>query len=234
MNYGKIYLIPCPLGENSVEVIPAYVKAIINSLDEFVVEDEKSARRYLKKMEISRPLQEINLQTLNEHTPKEEVSALLKPVLEGKNLGILSEAGCPAIADPGSDLVKAAHEKNIKVIPLVGPSSILLALMASGFNGQSFCFNGYLPKEKHERIKKLRELETLIYKKDQTQLFIETPYRNRNLFDDIVSSCSASTLLCIACNISLPDEFIRTRTIAEWKRNIPEINKRPAIFLLYK
>jgi len=234
MKYGKIYLIPCPLGEDSTEVIPGYVKSIVNSLDEFVVEDEKSARRYLKKMEISRPLQEINLQVLNEHTPQEDVSALLKPVLEGKNLGILSEAGCPAIADPGSDLVKAAHEKNIKVIPLVGPSSILLALMASGFNGQSFCFNGYLPKEKSDRIKKLKELESLVYKRDQTQLFIETPYRNQHLFEDIIKNCSASTMLCIACDLTLSSEFIRTMTVTDWKKNVPDLNKRPAIFLLYK
>lgn len=234
MKNGKIYLIPCPLGENSPEVIPEYVKTITRSINDFVVENEKSARRFLKMVEMEKPLQEIQLQTLNEHTPKENIKELLKPVLEGRNLGVISEAGCPAVADPGSDLVSAAHRNNIQVVPLVGPSSILLALMGSGFNGQSFCFHGYLPKEKNERIRKLKDIESIAHKKDQTQLFIETPYRNMQLLEDVLNHCSGSTLLCIACDLSLPSEFIRTKSISDWKKQLPSINKRPAIFLIYK
>nr|MBA3706349.1 SAM-dependent methyltransferase [Bacteroidota bacterium] len=203
---------------------------IINTIDEYIVENEKSARHYLKKLGIQKSLQEIILHPLNQHTPAQEISAYLNSISLGKNIGIISEAGCPGIADPGAEVVKAAHEKHITVVPLVGPSSIFLALMASGFNGQQFTFNGYLPKERAERIKKIKELERLA-QKEYTQLFIETPYRNVNMLEDILASCNGATRLCIACDITLPTEFIKTKTISSWKKQIPDISKRPAIFL---
>lgn len=233
---GTLYLIPTLLGDTAetADVIPVKVNQVINTIDEYIVENEKSARHYLKKMGIQKPLQEIVLHLLNQHTDSAVVSGYLKAIEQGKNVGIISEAGCPGVADPGAEVVKIAHQRNITVCPLVGPSSILLALMASGFNGQSFAFNGYLPKERNERIKKLKELEKLVYQRNQTQLFIETPYRNAHLLGDIVAVCDSKTLLCIACDITLPTEFIKTKTVAEWKKFLPDISKRPAIFLIYK
>ena len=236
INKGTIYLIPTTLGDTAetADVIPVKVNHIINSIDEYIVENEKSARHYLKKMGIKKSLQEIILHPLNQHTESKEISSYLNSIDLGKNIGIISEAGCPGVADPGAEVVKLAHDKNIKVVPLVGPSSILLALMASGFNGQSFAFNGYLPKERNERIKKIKDLEKLAKEKNQTQLFIETPYRNMHLLEDILSSCDNRTLLCIACDITLSTEFIKTQSIFNWKKQIPDINKRPTIFLIYK
>jgi 16S rRNA (cytidine1402-2'-O)-methyltransferase len=233
---GILYLIPTTLGDTgeTMDVIPVKVNQIINTIDEYIVENEKSARHYLKKIGIKKPLQEIILHPLNQHTEAKDLSTYLNSIAVGKNIGIISEAGCPGVADPGAEVVKQAHYRNIKVVPLVGPSSILLALMASGFNGQSFTFNGYLPKERGERIKKIKDLERLAQQKDQTQLFIETPYRNTHLVDDILSTCDSKTMLCIACDITLPTEFIKTKSVSEWKKQIPEINKRPTIFLLYK
>lgn len=233
---GILYLIPTTLGitAETADVIPVKVNQIINTIDEYIVENEKSARHYLKKTGIIKPLQEIILHPLNQHTPANAISGYLNSINLGKNIGIISEAGCPGIADPGAEVVKLAHERNIKVVPLVGPSSIFLALMASGFNGQSFTFNGYLPKERSERIKKIKDLERIAKEKNQTQLFIETPYRNTHLLDDILSTCDTNTRLCIACDITLPTEFIKTKSIAAWKKQIPDINKRPAIFLIYK
>ena len=232
---GILYLIPTTLGDTSetLDVIPSKVNRIINTIDEYIVENEKSARHYLKKAGIQKPLQEIILHPLNQHTQTHEIWNYLKNISQGKNIGIISEAGCPGVADPGSEVVKLAHANNIQVIPLVGPSSILLALMASGFNGQSFTFNGYLPKERGERIKKLKELEKLARQKKQTQLFIETPYRNMHLLEDIAANCDAKTQLCIACDITLPTEFIKTKSVFDWKKQLPDINKRPTIFLIY-
>lgn len=232
---GKLYLIPTTLGDTAetADVIPVKVNHIINTIDEYIVENEKTARHYLKKMGIQKPLQEIILHPLNQHT-KVDLNLYLRSIHLGKNIGVISEAGCPGVADPGSEVVKMAHANHIQVVPLVGPSSILLALMASGFNGQNFAFNGYLPKERSERIKKIKELERLAIQKDQTQLFIETPYRNMHILDDIVSSCDDRTKLCIACDITLPDEFIKTKNIFDWKKQLPDIAKRPTIFLIYK
>ena len=232
---GILYLIPTTLGDTAetADVIPQKVNTIINTIDEYIVENEKTARHYLKKMGIAKPLPEIILHPLNQHT-KVDLNLYLRSIHLGKNIGIISEAGCPGIADPGSEVVKMAHANHIQVVPLVGPSSILLALMASGFNGQSFTFNGYLPKERSERIKKIKELERSAQQKDQTQLFIETPYRNMHILDDIISSCEDKTKLCIACDITLPSEFIKTKTIFDWKKQLPDIAKRPAIFLIYK
>ncbi len=235
-NKGALYLIPTTLGDTAetADVIPVKVNQLINTIDEYIVENEKSARHYLKKIGIQKPLQEIILHPLNQHTETKNISAYLNAIEKGKNIGIISEAGCPGIADPGAEVVKLAHEKNITVCPLVGPSSILLALIASGFNGQSFAFSGYLPKERNERIKKIKELEKTAQQKNQTQLFIETPYRNMHLLEDMLITCDAKTLLCIACDITLPTEFIKTKTISDWKKQLPAINKRPAIFLIYK
>ncbi len=233
---GTLYLIPTTLGINSEtdEVIPVKINRIINLIDEYIVENEKAARHYLKKMGIIKPLQEIILHPLNQHTKPNEISSYLNSINEGKNIGIISEAGCPGIADPGAEVVKLAHERNIRIIPLVGPSSILLALMASGFNGQNFCFHGYLPKERSERIKKIKDIERVAKEKNQTQLFIETPYRNNHILDDILTNCDNKTQLCIACDITLETEFIKTKSILNWKNKIPDINKRPAIFLIFK
>jgi 16S rRNA (cytidine1402-2'-O)-methyltransferase len=232
---GTLYLIPTTLGDTAetADVIPVKVNTIINQIDEYIVENEKSARHYLKKVGIKKPLQEILLHPLNQHTAPQEISGYLKSIAEGKNIGIISEAGCPGVADPGAEVVAIAHTRNIKVVPLVGPSSILLSLMASGFNGQCFTFHGYLPKERPDRIKKLKELEKAA-QKQQTQLFIETPYRNMHLLEDILGTCDGTTKLCIACDITLPTEFIKTKRIAEWKKQLPDINKKPTIFLICK
>ncbi|MCX6292620.1 MAG: SAM-dependent methyltransferase [Bacteroidetes bacterium] len=229
---ATLYLIPTFLSEDHENMIPGYVTEIIHSLETFVVEDEKSARHFLKKAGHPKPLNDIQLFLLNEHTPFSEAVQLIKPLLAGKNIGLLSEAGCPAVADPGSDLVKAAHQNNIRVVPLIGGSSIILALMASGLNGQSFSFLGYLPRERNARIKSLKELEKNAHLKNQTQIFIEAPYRNQHVVEDILQNCDAETRLCIACEITGKNEFIRTKSIREWKKSIPDINKRPAIFLI--
>lgn len=232
---GILYLIPTTLGDTAetADVIPLKINTIINQIDEYIVENEKSARHYLKKIGIKKPLQEIILHPLNQHTAPQEIAGYLKSIAEGKNIGIISEAGCPGVADPGAEVVAIAHTRNITVVPLVGPSSILLSLMASGFNGQHFTFHGYLPKERPDRIKKLKELEKAA-QKQQTQLFIETPYRNMHLLEDIIGSCDGTTKLCIACDITLPTEFIKTKRIAEWKKQLPDINKKPTIFLICK
>jgi 16S rRNA (cytidine1402-2'-O)-methyltransferase len=179
-------------------------------------------------------MQELILHPLNQHTAAGEIVGYLNSLLDGKDMGMISEAGCPGIADPGAEVARLAHERNIRVVPLVGPSSILLALMASGFNGQSFCFSGYLPKERPDRIKKIKELERTVMQKDQTQIFIETPYRNMHLLDDLLANCEKTSKLCIACDITLPTEFIRTKRISEWKNQLPDLNKKPCIFLLYR
>ncbi len=233
---GKLYLIPTTLGDTGevADVIPMKINELINLIDEYIVENEKTARHYLKKIGIKKSLNDIILHPLNHHTDGKTILNYLDAIESGKNIGLISEAGCPAIADPGESIVRLAHKKNIQVIPLVGPSSILLALMSSGMNGQNFTFNGYLPKERGERISKIKELERLVNQKNQTQLFIETPYRNMHLIEDVLSSCDSNTLLCIACDLTLPSEYIKTKSIAAWKKNIPDIAKRPAIFILGK
>jgi 16S rRNA (cytidine1402-2'-O)-methyltransferase len=234
MAYGTLYLIPSALSEDLSGVLPSYALGLVSALDVFIVENEKSARHYLKAIGIKTPLQNLTLLLLNEHTDAKEISGLLSPLLKGNDVGLLSEAGCPAVADPGSDLVRMAHENNIKVVPLIGPSSIILSLMASGLNGQSFSFAGYLPKEKNARIKSLKELERIAISKNQTQIFIEAPYRNQHLLEDVLNTCDKKTLICIACNITAKDEFIRTKTVDEWKKNVPDINKKATVFLIGK
>lgn len=231
----SIYLIPVTLGDsNLTRVLPDYNKEIISSLSYFIVEDIRSARRFLKKTDNSIVPDELTFFVLNKHTTPEELFAFLRPLEEGHSIGIISEAGCPGIADPGADIVAIAHQKNIPVVPLVGPSSILLALMASGFNGQRFAFHGYLPIDPVQRIKYLKKIEQNIYSDDQTQLFIETPYRNDKILGDILKTCKPETKLCIAADITLNSEYIKTKSIREWKNGIPNLTKRPCIFVLYK
>jgi 16S rRNA (cytidine1402-2'-O)-methyltransferase len=232
---ASLFLIPVTLGETAIQkVLPPHNKAVILSLKHFIVENERTARRFLKQTEPDIDIDALTFYTLNKHTSKEELSGFLKPIADGYSVGIISEAGCPAIADPGADIVAIAQQKNIQVIPLVGPSSILLALMASGFNGQSFAFQGYLPIDNEQRIKTLKNLEQRVYSENQTQLFIETPYRNGKLVEDILKTCKPATKLCIAADITLENEFIKTKSVMEWKKQIPELSKRPCIFALYK
>ena len=234
MHKGEIYLIPSTLGESPIDkVLPSYNSKIINSIDYFIVEEPRTARRFMKEVGISKSFDELTFFTLNKHTKQEEIFDFFNPLENGKNIGIISECGCPAIADPGAIIIEIAHKKNIKVIPLVGPSSIMLSLMASGFNGQSFSFLGYLPIDKGERTRKIKEIERDVYNKKQTQIFIETPFRNLHLFNDIINTCKDSTLLCVACDITLNSEIIKTKSISEWRKSTPDINKRPTVFLLY-
>ncbi len=230
-----LYLIPVTLGDSAIErVLPAANRDFITGIKHFIVEDVRSARRFLKKTDREINIDELTFYTLNQHTSPGEIATFLHPMKQGHDMGIISEAGCPAIADPGADVVHIAQERGYKVVPLVGPSSILLALMASGFNGQSFAFNGYLPIQPPERIKALKRLENRVYSENQTQLFIETPYRNLKMFEDIINNCDSRTKLCIAANLTLDSEYIKTKSIAEWKKHEkPEIDKRPTIFLLF-
>lgn len=232
MSQGKVYLIPTVLHEEALETIPAYLVDAVKDCSVFFVENEKTARRFLKK--IWREMVIDNYQWFTIHKAEEEVRTQFLQLLKaGKNIGIISEAGCPGVADPGQVLTEAAQQAGITIKPLVGPSSILLALMASGMNGQCFQFHGYLPIDAHERKKKLRELETDSHKRNCTQIFIETPYRNNPLIKDILDSCREETRLCIAVDITAPAESIRTRPIKKWKQEIPDIHKRLAIFLLH-
>lgn len=230
-----LYLLPVTLGDTPVEqVLPAYNKEIILGIKHFIVEDVRSARRFLKKVEASINIDELTFYPLNKHTSPDDLSGYLKPLQEGHSMGVISEAGCPAVADPGADVVAMAQRKNLKIVPLVGPSSIILSVMGSGFNGQSFAFHGYLPIEAADRIKRLKELEGRIYSENQTQLFIETPYRNNKMMEDIVKTCRPQTKLCIAANITCEGEYIHTKTIREWKGHLPDLTKVPCIFLIYK
>lgn len=232
---GKLYLIPTTLGDNEpLEVLPISVKKIIENTDIYIVENEKSARRFIKKISSGKAQGSLKIFLLNKYTDSSMIPEFLDPCENGVNIGLLSDAGCPAIADPGADVVKIAHEKNIKVVPLVGPSSILLALMASGMNGQSFTFNGYLPIDKDERKKELKRLERLSFEKDQSQIFIETPYRNNKMLEDLCVVLDNNTQICVACDITLPSEFIKTQTANNWKKNIVDLHKRPTIFIIHK
>ncbi len=233
MSTGTLYLIPTPLGEGELDVVlPAGVRATAARLRTFIVEHPKTARAFLKRVGTATPLQALRLIELNEHTPPAALEALLAPLLAGEDVGLVSEAGCPAVADPGADLVRLAHRRGIRVVPLVGPSSILLALMASGFNGQRFAFHGYLPVDRAERRQKLQELEGASRQRDETQIFIETPYRNRQLLESILETCRDETELCIAVALTTPAERVGTRTIAEWRREPWELDRLPAVFLL--
>jgi 16S rRNA (cytidine1402-2'-O)-methyltransferase len=230
---GILYLIPSLLGDSPVErAIPAYNKEIVQSLDEFIVEDARSARRFLIKVGITKSIDSLTFHLLNEHTSLDNIGHYIDSLLKGKNVGLLSDAGCPGIADPGAEVVKLAHKHQVSVVPLVGPSSILLALISSGLNGQKFAFHGYLPKQPADRKTKIKQLENEAYKENQTQLFIETPYRNDALLQDLIATCRPETLLCIASDISLNTEYIRTMPVKDWRTEKRTFNDHPAVFVM--
>lgn len=232
--FGTLYLIPVTLGDDRIaNVLPAEVIASAQKLDTFIVESEKSARHFLSTIKTSKPVRELTLNLLNEHTLDKDISALLNPLLAGKDIGLMSDTGCPGIADPGAKLIELAHQKAVRVVPFVGPSSILLSLMASGLNGQQFAFLGYLPVDKLARNIRLKEIEKRSLSHQETQIFIETPYRNQHMLEALMHVCQPNTRLCIACDISLTTESIITKTIATWKKSpLPDLHKRPAVFLL--
>ena len=230
---GKIYLIPTTLGDSEINsVLPESIRNTVDNISFFIVENLRSARRYIRKLLSDKDINSLNFFELNKHTDLNEISNFLKPALSGNDIGIISEAGNPGIADPGANIVEIAHRKGIQVIPLVGPSSILLALISSGLNGQNFAFNGYLPVKPDERVKKIHFLEIRSKTEGQSQIFMETPYRNMKILDDILNNCKKNTLLCIASDITLETEFIKTKMIVDWKKQKVQINKRPTIFIL--
>jgi 16S rRNA (cytidine1402-2'-O)-methyltransferase len=232
-NMGNLYLIPTTLGESdTARVIPSEVSAIVRGIKYFIVENIRTARRYLRKMDPELNIDDLQFFELNQHTDSQVTESYLNPVSEGFDVGIISEAGCPGIADPGAEVVKQAHIKHIRVIPLVGPSSILLSLMASGMNGQNFAFIGYIPVKPAERVKAIREIERRSGVEKQTQIFIEAPYRNTQLINDLINTLNDQTRLCIACDITLDTEYIKTQMVIQWKKGVPDLNKRPEIFLI--
>ena len=230
-----LYLIPVLLGDTSVnQVIPTYNKSIVSELKFYIVENIRTARRFLKKCDPDIDIDSLTFFELNKHTNIKDVSGFLDPMKSGEDMGVMSEAGCPGVADPGADVVAIAQQKGYKVVPLVGPSSMLMAIMASGFNGQSFAFHGYLPIDSNEKVNKLKQLESRSYNENQTQLFIETPFRNQKLAEDILQHCKPQTQLCIATNISCDDEQIVTKSIKAWKGKLPDLHKKPTVFLIYR
>ena len=232
---GKLYLIPTTLGETEpLEVMPLSVKKVVEQIDYYIVENEKSARRFIKKITPKKQQSNLTIKLLDKYAVEEETQTYLDVCAQGFNVGLLSEAGVPAIADPGASIVKLAHEKGIQVVPLVGPSSILMAMMSSGMNGQNFAFNGYLPIDKGERKRAIKDLERLSLDKNQAQIFIETPYRNEKMLADLKAILSPSTALCIAADITLPSEYIKTLSIKGWKHQQPDLHKKPAIFIIQK
>jgi 16S rRNA (cytidine1402-2'-O)-methyltransferase len=228
-----LYAIPTPLGGKPQDALPASALKTIAGIEHFVAEDAKSARAFLSGVGMQRPLREISISVLDEHSAAKEIPSLLQPLREGHPLGLVSEAGCPAIADPGAALVEAAHREGFRVEPLVGPSSLVLALMASGLEGQRFAFCGYLPREQHERENRIRELEKRSRSEKETELFIETPYRNDALLGSLLSICSSTTSLCIAADLTLPTQSITTKSVGQWRKAGATLGKRPAVFLLY-
>ncbi|MCQ0110852.1 SAM-dependent methyltransferase [Zhouia sp. CL16] len=229
---GKVFLIPTTLGEiGPLEVLPLSIKRTVEAVNYYIVENEKTARAFIKKIAPKKSQPSLNIQLLNKYTDDTELPSFLNPCLEGKDVGIISEAGCPGVADPGAEIVNIAHQKNIKVVPLVGPSSILMALMASGMNGQSFAFNGYLPIDKGEKKSEIKKLERRSKELNQAQIFIETPYRNDKLLKDFVATLNSNTKLCVACDITLPSEEIKTQSVGNWKNTNIDLHKRPCIFI---
>ncbi|MFH2094627.1 MAG: SAM-dependent methyltransferase [Bacteroidota bacterium] len=230
---GKLIMIPNLLCDGIVsDVIPDGVLEAVKKIRHFIVEDVRTARRYLKKIDKSVDIDSLTFYLLNKHTEKTEIRSYLKPAIEGHDVGVISEAGVPGVADPGAEIVAIGHELDIKVVPLTGPSSIIMALMASGLNGQNFLFHGYLPFKSNDRAQDVRKLEEQSRRQKQTQVFIENPFRNEQMLKDILRTCNPTVRLCIACNITAENEFIKTKTIAQWQKNIPDIQKKPAVFLL--
>jgi 16S rRNA (cytidine1402-2'-O)-methyltransferase len=235
MQRGVLFLIPVPLADNAAhKSFTAYNIEVINSINTYIVENEKTARKFLKEAGIKIPQSELVIHDFGKHKRGNSLVPFFKELMTGKDVGLMSEAGCPGVADPGAEVVAEAHRRGIKVVPLTGPNSILLALMASGFNGQSFTFHGYIPIDKVERGKRIKELEQLAEKNRQTQIFIETPFRNNHLYDDILKNTAPQTLLCVACNLTGEDEFVKTQTIGQWKQEKIDLHKKPTIFLIYR
>jgi len=232
--YGTLYLLPVALGDCDLEdILPKRNFTIIKTLTYFIAENAKEARAFLKQCHYPE-ISKAELSLINQHAKPDELKAFMNPLLEGKNMGLMSDAGCPGIADPGSEIIKLAHKKGIKVVPLVGPSSIVLSIMASGFNGQNFAFNGYLPIEKVERAKRVKELESICIKQQQAQFFIETPYRNGSLFEDMLKTLQPQTQLLVATNITISDELIIVKPISLWKKSVaPDFFKKPTVFGIY-
>ncbi|MDX1602913.1 MAG: SAM-dependent methyltransferase [Salinimicrobium sediminis] len=232
---GKLYLLPTTLGDNDpMEVLPASVQQQVQRLEIFIAENEKTARRAIKKLVPEKSQPSLKFFLLNKHTDPAEIPSFLNACKEGEDIGLLSEAGCPGVADPGAEVVKIAHRERIQVVPMVGPSSILLAMMASGMNGQNFAFNGYLPIDKAARKSEIRNLEKLSVEKNQAQSFIETPYRNNKMLEDLIQILNPSTRICVACDLTLGTEFISTRTASEWAKTKMDLHKRPTIFIIQK
>ncbi|RYC52919.1 SAM-dependent methyltransferase [Flagellimonas olearia] len=230
---GKVYLIPTTLGDNApLEVLPISIKRTIENIDHYIVENEKTARHFIKKVSPGKSQPDLHIESLNKYTDPSMIPSYLDPCIHGLDVGLLSEAGCPGIADPGADVVKVAHERRIQVVPLVGPSSILMAMMSSGMNGQNFAFNGYLPIDNKERKAMIKSLERLSRDKGQSQIFMETPYRNNKLVQELVRTLQKSTRLCIACDITLPSEFIQTKSAHEWSEINVDLDKRPTIYII--
>lgn len=231
-----LYLIPVTLGDTSHDnVLPSYNAHVVGQIRHFVVEEIRTARRFLRRMDREFPIDDCTFYEMGKHADVSRFSEYLAPIAKGHPVGVISEAGCPAVADPGADVVSLAQKRGIRVVPLVGPSSMILAVMASGLGGQSFAFNGYLPVQDADRAKRLKQLESRAWAEGQTQLFIETPYRNRKMFDTMCASLRPDTRMCIAAGITTPDEWIRTQTIRDWKRTgMPDLGKIPAIFLIGK
>lgn len=236
MTRGKLFLIPLTINDDAElnKSIPQYNSELIKKIDFFIVEEIKTARKFLKKNNYPRSFDEISFLELNEHTPEHEIYDYLREIENGRNIGLMSESGVPCLADPGSIIVNLAHQKDIEVVPLVGPSSIILALIASGFNGQNFTFHGYLPIDKNKRTDKIKEIERSAYINNQTQIFIETPYRNNQLIDTLLKVCKLDTLLCIAVDLMGENSFIKSNSIAYWRKHIPVFSKKNAVFLIYK
>ncbi|WP_207428503.1 SAM-dependent methyltransferase [Pedobacter sp. SYSU D00535] len=235
MPKGTLFLIPVPLAENSAEkVLTIYQQELINNIRTYIVENEKTARYWLKNMKLQVPQSELNIHVYGKHSEKVDIASYFKELEAGQDVGLMSEAGCPAVADPGSDVVAEAHRRGIKVVPNVGPSSILLALMGSGFNGQSFTFHGYLPIDKGQRSKRIKELEAQSERQKQTQIFIETPFRNNQMLEELLRTCSSRTKLCVAVNLTGEDEQIISQPVEQWRKLKVDFHKKPAIFLLFK
>ncbi|WP_210462975.1 SAM-dependent methyltransferase [Rufibacter roseolus] len=232
---GTLFLIPTVLAEDTASaVICRQVAEVTAQLKYFLVENARTARRYIKSIAPTQTIEELQITVIDKNSTDAELTAALKPLLAGQDAGVISEAGCPGVADPGAELARLAHQHGVKVVPLVGPSAILMGLMASGFNGQSFAFHGYLPIEKRDRIQALKGLEKEMVQKDQTQIFMETPYRNKQMIDDLLQHLSKDTKLCIAANITGSNEFIKTLRVADWKGKVPDLHKQPAVFLIYR
>ncbi len=233
---GTLYLIPTVLSDSAPleNVLPSGNTAVVVRLKHFIVENVRTARRFLKRVDREIDIDSLTFYELNQHTDAMQIGSFVQPLQQGFDMGVISEAGCPAVADPGADVVAVAQKMGARVVPMVGPSSILMSIMASGFNGQSFAFHGYLPIEKNERTQALRRLEQRIYAENQTQIFIETPYRNQQMMEELCRTLRPQTKLCIARDITGDGESIRTRTLAEWKKSLPEIGKVPCIFLIFK